>query len=220
MAAPENGEAYHLEYAVRTVMIEDNEPIESIVDIEYLASSDRIYWKTDQLELFSDNELMIAVNHEEKAIYISVPVQGQEQQWLSMMAGTMSDTLLNEGKLLLWEKLSEKNSFVEEGINVDRRAILSPSESLRKLTMIDTVTVLLNSESKGLGKVTLVYLPDCGIDRMEATYKHVKAVEPPEEFSQPLVNMIYTEDGEPLPKFGGYQIHDLCTFPERFNVQE
>ncbi|MCE2504356.1 MAG: hypothetical protein J4G05_09915 [Chlorobi bacterium] len=189
-----------MDFTITTVDQTFDTPDTTVVNVEYLASTNRIHYESEQLSLYQDQSVAVAIIPDRRTLFIAPSSLQAIREKQSGLFFALQDSLFENCSVLKSEALSH------EGAN--RELTLSVGERMRKLYRIDRVKLLMNTESKKLQNIQVWLLPPSGIRFVEMNYKDVEWMQSTTEFQKPVLDRFFDPNGALRAEYRGYTISD------------
>ena len=207
MTNPNQQGACRLSYTVTTNTVVEDDINTTVAEIEYLASTSRMHLISDQVQVYQDTTYVITIAPSRKQIFLAPSNRKSLSERRQSMTTSVRDSLFDSGYVVEY-------SSVDDVPNSEKKLVMQTAESLQCLTMIDTVSIWMNPKDQSLQKISLQYIENSAVHSVDVEYHEVDFVDSLDEFSQPLLSIIFQADGSLRPELKDYRINDMRSSKE------
>lgn len=162
---PEDGQMYHLEYSQQTLMRDSSKYRNSTVVVKMKASNNKVWYSTDNMELFQDETHSVVILRNNKTVYLRDSdlrsAEGKKQ--------TLAQLTRNNDTLFATASVGQCRDAVQAGRKV-RIVTMVMAEKVRAVTGVQHMVYTIDMQSETVLSLRTEYAKESKIAAVEMTF--------------------------------------------------
>lgn len=172
----------------------------AISSVDYLASRDRVHYRSEQVAFFQDRDVALAVVPERRTVFVARSSMEAIRKKQADLFAHLQDSLFDNCTVISDREVSEDRS--------NRDLLLTAGDEIRSRFKIDRVALKVDTEARLIREIRADFLPGSDLQSMTVRYERVEWQESTPEFGRPILAMVFAESGALLPDYRGYTVID------------
>lgn len=191
---------YYLDYSIRTVMRNSNYPESKVNNIQVWIGRDIMYYDSEQIEVYVENNLSISVLKDQKTLFLA-DVDTNSNKYEKLLGYIkLQDTLLNMSRVIY----CNTSANYDEPTRIEVELI----PLAKQLFNIDEVIYEFDAGQKMLTRSIIYYVKTHDIAFVEIEINELDFEKKAPALHKPILENFYNLSGELLAAYGGYKIID------------